>query len=344
MEGLLNVLCSNSLPTEKQQALASLALCPKSRDEAALVIASLPKFSSWLYVQPDDMTTLMLELMVLHGATSREAGLASRDDVHFLMTYVFREPKRHAMELLILVLAPEQYRLDGNHTDILRRLAATLPDQLRGCSRPGMITRLDLLRAILKVFPATKPKALRHWDIFLDCLSLCYQEAVEVFVELRHHATSDQCTLMFCCALILAREKLGRVAHLAHLACCYSSRGDARNAFLELQGVDVLLETDTLVSASIAAVAYFPEHHFSDTQLAACVSWFETCADIDCGLGALVLSRALTPLLLPRCLPRALARLKTEPKCVGLSRLLPVLARDARCAALIVKAGFAHLI
>jgi hypothetical protein len=323
MQDALDVLCSSdSMFKAKQQALAYLAQSlpgSPSGPHVERLVACLPQLHDWLCVQPRDMTVVMHDL-VWRGATSQDLKL-DRDDIHCLAAHIIPERKRHAIQLLNFVL--EHTMADGYHNVIMTRLAAALLYQLTACPLHDMCARLSLLRTIIKKFPA-KHEVLPFWGSLLDCLRVCVQEAVRVLIALKPYATLEQCTQMFVTALELARASPEFVLHLAGLACLYSDRVDVRCTFSSLSGVAFLLESGR--PGCLEVVARFPEHRFSDAQVAACAVHFETWADLaDCGLAALLLSRALSqkmkPQLLSRCLSRALALLKNNPKCPGLAVL-----------------------
>lgn len=343
MQDLLDTLCSASSQNQKVAALFSLALCPKSQDEARHVMASFPRIRHLLRIHPKATCALMLDLMGSHGATSVELGL-DRGDVQVIATNVLRGQTQQDMRLLQLVLQTRE--ADPYHEALMAELAATLP-HLEGCSAANIVSRLWLLHTIMQEFPFVDVRVLPHWDVFLDCLSLCYDEAAELLKDLKNVASIEQVTAMFQTALGLARSKPDCVAGLAHLVCAFSSRFAARKTFADLSGVDFLLES--VDSLRVAAAAHFPNHRFSISQVEACAAWFATCDESESELGGLVLARALAQKpcsreLLLRCLPRTFARLKRDPRSPGWTILIRLLARDACCAALIVKAGFANLI
>lgn len=350
MEHLVSILCSSvQPPSARTDALRSLANLAKSRSVA---------------LSPDKLSPEKAQevLCLVQKAAARRPVT----EAEYLVRLYIKHPA-YSPTLWLLDMFAKDEMLKGldAKTSLLHDLLDALFAQDYGLE--NTLARLNLLWSLRY---HTRGAALRicdkHWDQLLRWL--VYPEAYEVVACLESTANPAQVQRLLSRANeLMCDQPLLLAAAIKHYTPRCSLRWDVFQSEKVLEVLFNQLNCEALESsakrvifAAVASCSHY--HHFSEEQVLVCLEWFEQCAKacacaqgppdclVDFDLAAALLATAMswTPkVLLPsRCVELCLCRLglDTRPRRQGAVVLLRVLARDARCAAKIIRGGFPDLI
>lgn len=329
---------------EGRQALANLAICPKTQDEAELV-ASSRHLSAWLLAEPKDAMQLMLDL-ALHGHIMR----LGRWEVLSIAARAARAHDKLAIQLLDQILVKDNIDEYSVSTLIRVFLEEAVLQQADMDSES-----LLLLFKVLTRFTGTGYVFLGYWNTLLRWMRRS-QTAVLIIRELKDMATNAQIEALLSAAIAHARACPEFVISLAGFVQLFARRMEPATA---LECVDLFLDGKNKISAPvISAVAHVPGYQFSEPQARICMEWLEVCAPKHLDMAAFLVGRILeqrrvrctvSEACLERCLCFSSQMLSSQMLSsqklagVGIRKLFCLLAQDPRHAARIVRSGYVEL-